>query len=224
MAFVTAQLAPSDKRLQLASETIIRPLSFGTNWQRIRIGIRAAVNDSLSSIGSGQLILGVMQGTYGWSDPACPDAFGSGMGGSYGGNTYTRGRDSSGNMGYNMTTGQRTLLKQYNTVYISSSNSSTGGFLPVANSGVLGSILVILEKQGATTLYSQACTTNPGNISRATFLTSVESESLTPTGFSSQANTSMTYSGSGLFDSAFIFWRHSTPTIEIADWTVVRYY
>lgn len=43
MAYIVEQYV-GDRGIQLANEEIIRPFSFGTNWQSLRLGIRCACN------------------------------------------------------------------------------------------------------------------------------------------------------------------------------------
>jgi len=222
MAFIN--YIPTEKRLQIGAETVVRALPFETNWTKIRIGVRCSLADTLGSIEGVSFIVGVMQGTFGWPDPNLPVAIASLVACSNldTGNTWARGRDGNGNQGYSGTSGQRSLLKQFNTVRIGSSNASTSGYTPMTHTGLLGGYVVDIENLLNGTFGTAAWVTSNGGLTRSSFLTAVETA--TPAGFSTLANTTIAYTGNHVFNSAFVFWNHSTPSMDIADFTICRYY
>lgn len=60
MAYIVEQYV-GDKGIQLANEEVIRPFSFGTNWQTLRIGVRCACN-ALSALSSMDVRMGLCTG------------------------------------------------------------------------------------------------------------------------------------------------------------------
>lgn len=222
MAFVTFIL--NEKRIQLGAETLVRPLSFGTNWRKLRIGFRCSLADTLADCNFTTLLVGVMQGGYGWPDPTVPDALAPIIGGTNLNTaaTWSRLRDGSGNMCYRVISSTATVWKQLNTVKVSATNGSGNGFLPTTHTGLLGGVLANVENLG-TSFSTTSWASTVGNITRATLLTAMETET-SPSGFTTQANTTIAYTGTAQFNHAFVFWNHSTPSMDITDFCVTRYY
>jgi len=221
MAFIN--YIPTEKRLQIGAETVVRALPFGTGWRKLRIGFRCSLADTLGDCVGTTLLVGVMQGAYGWPDLTVPDAVAPIIGGTNldAASTWSRIRDGSGNMCYRVGN-TATVWKQLNTVKISGTNGSGSGFIPLTHTGLLGGVLATIENLGAT-FYTNSYASTAGNISRATFLAAMENDA-SPAGFTTQANTTIAYTGSAQYTHAFVFWNQSTPTMDIADFTVCRYY
>lgn len=210
-------------RLQIGAETLVRRLNFGTDWQKLNIGFRCSLADTLSQISASVLIVGVMQGTYGWPDPACPDAVGGMVGcSSLYGSAWDRLRDGSGNMSYR-SGGTNSIRKQFNVYRLGGSNGANSLYVPLTHTGQLGSFIVQIEKL-STTVSAYCNGTAPASITRSSFLSAMENPTMnpTPTGYATVGNSAVSHTDSRLFDSVFVFWNHSTPAMDIVDFSVCR--
>ena len=77
MAFILQN--SDDRRIQVGGEELLRPLSFGTNWTRLRVGYRFRLNASFT-IPAGILMVGLCQGAQGFLSPSTTDYLGMQVG------------------------------------------------------------------------------------------------------------------------------------------------
>jgi hypothetical protein len=241
MAFIVQRLTLSN-RLQLAKEDMIRPLSFGTNWNSLRIAVLIQINHATSwqtATGYPFLALGVCLGNSPiFAGDTTVDAFGWG----------------AGNTGPTWTSGLVTWSATYNS-FASPAGGGTAfqkiGSSIVASNPVTGSGYTLqmggMSSPGGTTYlnrtpiylditrgypatpamnnYTLLCNapySNQGvDLDPGTFYDRLQTSTLTGTQI--QYNSTLTVTGNMLWDSVFFSWPRLTPTVEIVELAVVRW-
>jgi len=73
MAFIVEQFI-GDRGIQLSAEEAVRPFSFGTNWQFIRVGMRMAINGITTFTNANGPGLGICTGSEGAYSSTTTDA------------------------------------------------------------------------------------------------------------------------------------------------------
>ena len=221
-----------DRALQLGNEEFVRKMAIGNNWNKLRLGMRVLVNGT-GDIVTPRLQMGVCSGD--------TDTFASTNCTGYAGATL-RGRNS-GNMTYSAgvyTYGQAAAVpfalsvkKLVNTVTESNFVGTSDGFLPSATLGnaALCFVDIVRASSSSYTVSWARCSTSAMASLVTDFYTLLrtgEDENLSTT-FSSTytvANT-IPISVTGLpavMDTLSIYWNKSTPTVEISDISVIRFY
>ncbi len=225
MAFIVETIV-GDKRIQLGNEDFVRTMALGTNWQKIRIGLRISIYDCGGNIPVPEgtrngLTLGVCQGsTYAYSSPNCVDALGLRIPDTHDAAAFTRGSGPPVYYGCAFVCGvtkvgqseARTGSTNINTYLSGDPGSIRSSLLLDITRGAVSYTLKPWNYQNATQV----------DMTRGTFLMQVENEA-TPGSLAGTAF-AVPYTGSGLFDSVFLHWGRCVPTIEISDLTVVRFY
>jgi|PlaIllAssembly_1097288.scaffolds.fasta_scaffold00564_3 hypothetical protein len=230
MAFIVEQYA-SDRAIQIGREQLFRKFSFGTNWQRIRIGIRAAMTaPATASIGGffNGPILALCTGPIGPFSPATVDCIFNNF---WGGQGMTLA-GSAPNQYYDLGSTGWTHVS-YQKVGGTQSNSTGFGFgrtcISASPSALRSFFAFDVTKGtiGATSYtanwYYQVNTQATVDFTRNAFLAAMTTEG-TP------ANTTNTSQAAycGLrtvkdWDTMMIASWRSVPTITIFDMAVVRY-
>ena len=222
------------KRLQLGHEEYVRPLTMGTNWQSIRIGVRFCLNDSARA----QIVqatpntacaiyLGVKQGSTGpslFSDLVVDWIGGGHIGDSFpplGGNmpfvAGTQNYFSTGAARPNALwkTGATSTLTTGDSVGALWQGSGQPGSY---GSGTMSQIYTTITKGSPnytiTTYYCSSVANVQTNVTDVAFLTALESQT-TPANMAAGAAKSLAYTGAGLFDTLSIASWRSWPHIEI---------
>jgi hypothetical protein len=223
MAFIVESTTfPGDRRLQLGAEDFFRTLSFGTNWTKIRIGVRMSMNDAYGNV-LANLSVGVSQGSAAClNSPSIIDAIGLTHGGNIGeySNNFTRSLNTTPCYRPGVSSAAFNKKGAINTI------TAGGGYtLNLSGAPAIAQTPWLVDIAKGTPSYTITVWTlgavTISNVTRATYLLQLENES-TPVNMSSSATT-MTYSGSALFDTVFIHWSKSTPTVELSDVSVVRF-
>ena len=81
MAFIVDLFSTrTDKAIQIGNEEILRPLSIGTNWQKIRVGIRIGLYGPAQVITGCFIGFGVCTGNNGWKGNNVQEWIGAGFG------------------------------------------------------------------------------------------------------------------------------------------------
>lgn len=227
MAYIVEQYT-GDRGIQLANEEIIRPFSFGTNWQTIRVGIRCACN-AYTALTAVDFRLGVCTGTvasYGtpvdaiwmplWQTAATLTYFGTPP-------FVTQSQESSlGTVG-----GQR----------VGSTTSSLGSFTLLrstcsSNPTVLRSLWFVQITKGVvgnsslpdmTSLFRNSTGSGQTDATRADFLALMEAPG-TPTTMIAATNApTLPIRFVKDWNAMFVAWPRSTPSLCIYDMAVVRF-
>jgi hypothetical protein len=226
MAYIVETIA-GDKRIQLGNEDFVRPMGFGANWKKIRIAMRLAFNDSGSDITTAGFVVGVCQGTqYSYSSANCIDFIGASIPGGATPDTISLTRTTSTILYYTSpgnSSGMAVHKKVGAVITAVSYGLNVTGYFNAVPTAYRSLYFVDIAKGSpnyAINTWTQS--QHQSDFSRDTYISMLDNESA-PTPLASSAATPA-YSGSGLFDSVCIRWNKSTPTIEISDLTVVRFY
>ena len=222
------------KRLQLGHEEYVRPLTMGTNWQSIRIGVRFCVNDSARAPlvqatpnTACALYLGVKQGSTG------PSLFSNSVTDWIGGGQIGSALPPlSGNMPFNAGTpnyfsggaAQTNALWKTGATSTFTAADSVGCFWQGSGqpgsygSGFMSQAYVNITKGSPnytiTSYYCNSIAQVQTNVTEVAFLTALESQT-TPANTTAGNAKSLAYTGAGLFDTLSIASWRSWPHIEI---------
>lgn len=223
MSFIVESIS-GDRRIQLGAEEIVRPMAIGTNWTKLRIGIRAGLWYAGGNFSNAVLALGVCQGQNGFISTNTVDYFGV-VAGSAMLSTWTI-TTTSQPFAYTPA-GAVYFRKTGQSVVSSTAGSATGPFFTCNPQQFRSQFFFDITKGATTYTFSSwgfnAFATSQTDVSRAVFLQALENE-VSPTSLTNLfASQTIAYSGSGLFDSVSLYWNRSTPTMEISDLAVCRY-
>jgi hypothetical protein len=230
MAFIVEQYV-GDRGIQLGVEDVIRPFSFGTNWQKIRVGIRLAANgyDTLP-IGSFGPRLGICTGyggTYGnatdcvfstfWNSVQAGNIGGTAPNRYYTSSTATFSNVLSQRVGSTTTT----FGTRVNTTPSFSANPTalrSYWFMDVTK-GTVG-----VAALSAVSTWTMTSTQVLSDRTRGDFLAAMEAET-SPSSLTENVYSSITLPTRFVkdWDSMVVGWSRSTPTLCVYDMTVVRF-
>jgi len=229
MAWLVEQFS-SDRGVQLGAEEIIRPFGFGTNWQTIRIGFRVAVN-GYSTLAATGPYFGICTGSSGATYQSAVDAlywypwYTTAGGAAYGGTWPIVYRANTVNFPYNNLQRVGTSTGNVGAVTISRAALS-------ANPESLRTIFMIEYSKGAigaaamggiTMWYMPA--TGSGILrdwSRGDFLAAMEVVS-PPLMSGGSAPATLPLRTAKDWDSTFVSWSYTTPTVCLFDMAVTRF-
>jgi hypothetical protein len=223
MAFIVDLYSTrTDKAIQIGNEEILRPMSIGTNWQKIRIGIRLGIFGPAANITGCFIGYGVCTGNNGWKGNNIQEWVGGGFGNLIEASVYTYviatpPYYTSGGV-------SQPGLTRINGVTTVRTGSSTTNYLP-ANALTTRTAFYVDITKG--TPYS-VTTYNPGSIANAQtdftqslFLQGMETDG-TPTNQVSNGSGTWTHPGLGLMDTVSVHWNRSAPALNIFDIAVAR--
>lgn len=230
MAFIKETFV-GENALYLGSEEFIRPMSFGGQWRKIRIGLLytiaipqgLAAHTYFNSTGGGIICVGVCQGlNSGLSNPSPIDCLSC--------LPYTLDAQWTNSVTYYQTQSNpgRIVWKMGSTevVVTNGSSGAVGPLWPTLNymwfdytmsQGVAGATAqckayAASNATGATT-----------SMTRSDFLAYVEAENTIPTNHALMCQPSVAYSGNFDLNSLSIWWRRSIPMLVLAEVSVVRF-
>lgn len=225
MSFIVETIS-GDRRIQLANEEIVRPMSMGTSWTKIRIGVRHAVWIVSGNFGATEYAIGVCQGQNGVTSPGTVDAVGMVPGGSI---TPTWNYTAAGGVIPPVLSPTGSGIQAFTKVgalyTATAGGGNTGALVGNPNTSHSAYYVDILKgsPQYSITLWSpQNAAAAQTEITRSAFLQSMENEAA-PANVSSSNAVPFTYAGNGLLDSVFLYWSRFSPTLEISDITVCRF-
>lgn len=230
-----------NKRIQLGHEEFVRPMSMGTDWNSIRIGVRFCLNDSsrailngTSPIGGCALYLGVRQGSTGPSffSDSLTDWIGGGHISSTIPPTHGNFTFTAGSPNYFIGGAARpNALWKTGATSTFAAESSVGAFWvgsgqPGAyGAGFMSQIYVDITKGSPYSFNLYYCSTAgqvQTNITDSAFLTALEVQA-TPANMSATGAKTVAYTGAGLFDTLSIASWRSWPHVEIDMIGVARF-
>lgn len=235
MAFIVEQLA-GDRAIQLGYEEVIRPFSFGTNWEKIRVGVLWALNGYYPMADATTPHLGICTGYTGrWSASSTDVLFvpmiheisssGSSLGGTppavfYQLNSGTSTAYAKQRVGTTTTNTSAAVSSLYTQISGNPSNHYTGAYFTITK-GTVGAAAIaydIIAPPGGGTAGATA-------ISRGTFLAQMENETAanSPNQRYAAATSNLPIRYNKDWDSMVVGWMRSTPTLSIACMTVVRF-
>ena len=215
------------KRLRLGNEEFVRTMNIGSDWGKVRIGMRFGINNAINNLIYPQLVFGLSQGTdLPYKHASCRDFIGwqFGFPAVYTVGTYIAGPIKS----------YRFTALAGDGVAISRVAGTTAAFASVTTNSYVGAdpasnlmcSWLDIQKQGDTI----GVTCRQNNIAVTThtqevFFKSTEDEvNYGGFGTNTSAVTVTGYAGSALWDSVDISWNNSMPnSLEIAELYVLRY-
>jgi hypothetical protein len=222
MAFIVDLFSTRlDKDLQIGNEEILRPLSIGTNWQKIRIGVRMGIHGSGNVVGAG-FAFGVCTGNSGYKTNLTTEWVGAHFGNLVDASTYT----------YTI------AAPPYYTVGSISFAALTklAGVATLRGGATQTSYLSALPTTARTMMFIDIAkgtpytvtTYNPASVANvqtdattSLFLQGMETDG-TPTGITLPGSTTWTHPGPGLMDTLSVTWNRSVPAMNIFDIAVAR--
>lgn len=234
MAFIQ-QLVANGPSLVLGSEEFVRPMIFGGNWRKIRVGIYFTIySPNVAYVlptgyvaqNNAQLYVGVCQGaTSGVSQQFPIDALYAWPNHDYGTLANTGGPPYYSNFG----TAHYGFSWAYGTSLATSlgSGSSNPCYIPFYPTH--GQMFFDFTMSPAahtavlTPFYTQTAADAQTDLSRSTFLSNMENESSLTNG-SLQATQSLTYNGNYNLNSVCVYWSRSVPPLILFEVCVLRYY
>lgn len=227
----------TDRKLVLANGQAIRPLTIGSDWTRIRIGLRLGIVGSGAALVNPGLFFGLCSGNTGWADPNCAHAQGMYF--------------TTATMTYNANTGGTldrhyyygTLQPYRKTSGVVAANSAGGQTSNFSACPQLARSVLVLEiTRGATTnawkwqfVYLNSVTAAVGvkDVIQSKFLEGMEVSAMTGISvviaaageysYNSLAALTLVDEGTyGALDSVNIYWPRTTWPLEISDVVVAR--
>lgn len=229
MAFIVEQFA-GDRGIQLGVESLIRPMQFSTNWTKIRVGARWSLNGYAVPGTSASPVIGICLGNTASVSNACVDAVYVPLfnpNALYFGGTTPAYFVASGGGANNQYATQR--VGAVSTTF--GSISSTTPAIACNPSALQCAFFVDIQKSAATnqltigTFYPNS-TQVLNNLSRSNYLALVESETTTLATWltlGTAVTGTLPIRTTRDWDSAFVGWVRSTPTLCVYDITVVRF-
>jgi hypothetical protein len=201
-------------------------MTIGTLWTKIRIGMRVAINgSSTASILTNNLphlLVGVCQGSNGFLTQNTTDY----IGGATWWNTAFTFVQASPTSYYTSTSLTNPVKKIGSTVTQVGGGAATAYFtnaVTVSRSQLFVDILKGSPNYTITMWAPTSAGAVQTDISSSTFLANIENEAA-PGTTSALGAVTAAYSGASLFDTVSVSWLRSTPTIEISDIAICRFY
>lgn len=219
------QTLTGDNRLQLGREDFVRPMQIGMSWTRLRIGVMFAVN-GVNRFPNGTFLIGVCQGSVGFSDPNCTDFIGltpfsynAGVSDwvyNVGSSTYAPGANSPS-----------MIQKIASSVTTTSTGISNSAACWATISDKRTMAAVELTKTDGNGILFRLLYPNtvavPVDWSVNTFMQDLETET-GPPNLTTSSLIPFTAVGSRLWDNVNIYWSKSAPTLEISTVAAIRFY
>lgn len=217
-----------DKAIQLGNEELVRKLGYGTNWTKLKIGCRLCVNGT-ANVTTPRFQMGLCVGDqFTFASSSCIQYVGTCTN-----ETATMTYNGSDGFVY----GESTNFPYVTKVGASASYSIIGGasnmYYPSGGSGRTGITYVILTKVSATSMSIEGCYLSATEylLTPTTYdLLRIMDDEASTTAFTNNFVTQFgprTISGMSNvvdLDTLSIYWSHSTPTVDVHDICVVRYY
>lgn len=224
MAFIVEHII-GDRGIQIGYEDVIRPLSFGTNWTRLRVGVRYAVYGT-SAINVPDVRLGFCVGNNGGISNSTTSAIWMKSEGTAGAHIVS---GTPPNVYYD--SGAAYNLQFYERV--NNTTTPAGAFAASrsgfsANPTALRSILMfdVAKVAGSSSItfnfYYLTAAQVVTDWTRSAFLTAMANDG-TPAGTTNVTSSYTPTRTQRDWDSAFIGWARSTPAMCVYDMGVARY-
>lgn len=233
MAYIVYNSSLLDSRIQLSAEEITRPIAFGTNWVKARVGVRLIIQATQSISNYGDLWIGLCQGPYGMLTNNTVDAVAAHPGANLGASasmTWASGSVATTSncyiarkVGASLVAGQGSNLFGNPSTYLVAS--------PAVNTTRSAFYVDFVKSTSLMTMTLWAPTTTTAvsfDIPRYQHLANMENEGgpgYAGVSFNyNYAATSFATAATQPWDTVCVSWTRTQPVIEIDDITVVRYY
>lgn len=217
-----------DKALQLGNEEFVRKLGYGTNWTKLKIGCRMCVNGT-GNVTTPRFQLGLCVGDqYTFASASCIQYVGFPTN-----ETGTMAYNGSDGFVYGESTNNPYVTKVGATTTYSIIGGVSNMYYPSGGSGRTGIVYVVFTKLTATSMDIEGMYLSgteylltPTTYDLLRILDDEASNTTFTNNFVSQFN-SRTISGMSNvvdLDTVSVYWSHNTPTVDVHDICVVRYY
>jgi hypothetical protein len=221
-----------DKALQLGGEEFVRPLSCGNDWNKIRIGMRLAINGTSNlPAGAQRLAVGLCSGNqFTYQSSSCVSwagiSWGINGGGAwtYDGVNNWYGLYAGGSVSY-------VTAKVGATVTDTSTGNNSTRYISGTARSAPSIIMTELVRTSASSYTVRGLIADGGDIAQQPrfydLVRSMEDEVVTGGYADTFVNILGTALASGLgssLDTLSIYWNKLTPTIEINDICILRFY
>jgi len=219
-----------NKALELGGEEFVRKLTFGNAWNRIRIGIMCVLNGSANIAPPRRLVMGLCDGDqFTYLSSSCLSFVGISWGPNPGGDwTYSGvngyyGMYAGGSVSY-------VTSKINTTITDTTTGNNTSHYIKSGGSGTPHLLMVELIRSATPGTYSVRGYA-PDSIDIANipqffdFMQAMEYEAI-PGGYT-YCNVLNAANATGMstnLDTLSIYWSLASPTIEITDVCVLRFY
>jgi hypothetical protein len=222
MAFIVEPIA-LDRALQLGNEEFIRPMSFGTNWSKIRIGVVAALN-ATQGLRQAGFLMGVCAGAgSSWKTVNTSEFVGVHFGATVENSTYAY---VLGPPAYFTQAGVSvpSVTKLAGVVSNRGGANTTAYFGAMPSTTRVAYFLDITKGSSyiVNALWPNSIANAQADNSIATFIANMETDG-TPTNTASLGAQTFAYAGAGLLDTLNLSWNHSTPVMTIFAIAVCRF-
>lgn len=216
-----------DRALQLGREQYIRPMSIGYNWTKLRVGFRYTVQFPASvATGSFTLAYGLTCQSKQYFDANADmvyTAYSSATDLSATPTFLVNGFTATYGLGnYNKVTNQTKVGVTYNQSSVGSNNQTL--YMLKTLRGIV--LCDFTRGSGTITVQPWArSASSPLDQAQSDFLINMEHETTPPFVTTGSLPTgALTYGGTGLLDSLWLFWGNWIPLINIHDIAVCRFY
>ena len=230
MAHIVDTVA-GNRRIQLQGEEFVRPMSFGNNWQRIRVSICCQIA-AFDSFTNAAFWIGFCNGTTNTVSSQTTTDF---LGAAFNGVMPTGTLNyilNGGNPYVNLGSGQEVVFRKQNnsitSILFAGGNTPTFGAVGSTFNSFIG--CDIIRSQNNPTSYTVAALLDLNTpLDRlSSFQVFAEAEG----GVSGQGITqnsspvyySNTLTGGAVYDTVSVYWSRITPALEISKISVVRFY
>lgn len=229
MAWIVQSFS-GDNGVELGWEDLVRAMQWGTNWSKIRVGCRCAINNAGTIPGIAlvllQLRIGICTGAQASLSNITTDAIWVGGNTTY---TLTFVTGTGGFSYYFLNNGASTQI-----IYQRITGGVTNNFGSVSANVIYSAapsvwrspFFVDFTKASATTITVSSWMPSTGQIvdcTRSNYLAALENESA-PTNTTNFAMTGTLVRQTKDWDSVFIGWSRAVPSAVFYDWSVVRFY
>lgn len=217
------------KRLTIGNEEYGRSMGFGTDWGKVRLGVRFGINNtgSPNAITAADLAIGLSQGTDRmYKNVSCRDFIGWSYGNPQGAATFTYG--SPAPIYWTSTSPDGYYISRVNGVTTSVSTASSPNILSADPASYLSAQFIDIIKNSPTSVtvaVRKVTSMVTGVATQELFMRAMEDESsYAGFGTSVTSTTFTSYAGNSLWDSVDIAWNVSAPNaMEIASIYALRY-
>jgi hypothetical protein len=212
------------KGIQIGNEEWCHQLAIGTDWTKIRVGVRIALPTNQAFAGSPigpTMMLGMCQGTSNiFKSATCAEFMGVGLG-TLGVADFTYATSP----GVHVTNARPIWVTKLNGVQTIHSTGSSAYYISATNTVRTVAFVDILKNGGTSYTVTgwMPSTTTQGTTDNTygVFVGSMENNT-TPTNANSQGAIAVTYAGPGLFDSLYFSWGKSVPALTVFDMMAAR--
>ena len=224
------QASATDRRCQLGAEELVRKMAFGTNWMRLRIGVRLVFYNAGANISNAGFAVGVCEGdvnTFSSNSTTNYVGLAIGAGGTDWTSTYSY---TAGPPAYFVTASSHNYLQKGPGGLSFTTNAGSGFTVPSAPLTTNAPLYLEVTKLNNAFKIEWIAPTTPGasqtSYTSTQFLSGLETGTSLPfTGYATRGTATVT---SGLpafsWDTLSVVWTRNVLPVDILDIGVARFY